>query len=277
MTRRENNNKDLDSNEIPYHKLSIQVSLDGLSFCVLDTVGQSIALRHEHRFDSAVTPYRLQHELKERLRQQGVWDYAYSEVVAIHRNPMFSLVPQAFFRPEEQADYLKFNTKILPTDHVEHDTVEGLDLVNVYVPFTNVNNYIFDLFGPFEFKHAATVLLESLAKLPSSGQGTVCYAHLAESRLDLAVFANKKFRFYNSFPLSGETDYLYYLLFSLEQLGLDPQRIKLRLLGEVSEGDAVFESSAEYVENVSIFMPADPMYDPEGDSNAIDFTLIGAL
>ena len=61
-------------------ELSIQVSLDGLSFCVLDTVGQSIALRHEHRFDSAVTPYRLQHELKERQKEMDKYHSTKKEI-----------------------------------------------------------------------------------------------------------------------------------------------------------------------------------------------------
>lgn len=277
MTKRENNSTALEHSDNPYHKLSIQVSLNGLSFCVLDTVSKRLVLRHAHTFVDPITPYRLQHELKERLREQGAWEYGFSEVVVIHRNPLFSLVPQAFFKEADLADYLKYNAKILPTDHLDFDAVEGLDLVNVYVPFANVNNYVYDLFGPFEFKHSGTVLLESLIKLPSIGQGTVCYAHLAESQLDLAVFAHKKLRFYNSFELSGPSDYLYYLLFTLEQLGLDPQRVKLRLLGDVEEGDAIFEDSSEYLENVSIFVPGGPGY-PVADAEAsIDFTLIGAL
>ncbi|MDG1572620.1 DUF3822 family protein [Robiginitalea sp. M366] len=277
MTKKENNNKALSASDTPYHKLSIQVSLNGLSFCVLDTVEKNLSLRYAHRFEAPVTPYRLQHELKEHLREQGVWDYAFTEVVAIHRNTLFSLVPQAFFREEDLADYLKFNAKMLPTDRLDHDPVAGLDLMNVYVPFTNINNYLYDLFGPFEFKHSGTVLLETLVKLPSSGQGTVCYAHLGESQLDIAVFAHKKLRFFNSFSLHGDLDFLYYLLFTLEQLGLDPLRVKLRLLGEVTEGDPIFEQASEYLENVAIFIPGGPGY-PVTDAEASpDFTLIGAL
>jgi hypothetical protein len=129
------------------------------------------------------------------------------------------LVPQAFFDPEHLANYLKFNAKIYPTDHLDFDRVEGLESANVYVPFTNVNNYIYELFGEFEFKHSATVLLETLLTLPSSGQGTICYVHMAEEQMDMAVLDNRKLLFFNSFPYTSPTDFIYYLLFSLEQLG----------------------------------------------------------
>lgn len=277
MTKKENNSSRLQQKEDWYHKLSIQVGLDGLSFCILDTIGNKLALSHSQPFENQLTPHRLLQELREAFRQQGVMDYRFSEVVAIHRNLLFTLVPQALFDPGQLASYLKFNAKILPTDHLDYDTIDGLEMMNVYVPFANVNNYIYDLFGEFEFKHTATVLLETLMKLPGSAQGTVCYAHLSESQMDLAVFTQKKLRFFNSFAISSETDFMYYLLFSLEQLELEAATLKLRLLGEVEEGDPLFEMAASYVENVAIFAPSGELFPPGSKEAGIDFTLINSL
>jgi hypothetical protein len=277
MTKNKTNSEPLDSQAEHYHKLSIQVSLNGLSFCILDTIGKQLTLSHRVAFVSEVSPYDLHKELKEAFREKGVGDYNFSEVIAIHRNSLFSLVPQAFFDPEHLANYLKFNAKIYPTDHLDFDWVEGLESANVYVPFTNVNNYIYDLFGEFEFKHSATVLLETLLKLPSSGQGTICYVHLAEEQMDMALLDNRKLLFFNSFPCTSPTDFMYYLLFSLEQLGLDTDHVKLRLLGDTEEGDPVFEMASDYLENVSVFVP-DSHPIAEGEPyESLDFTLINAL
>ncbi len=276
MTKKENNS-DLTAPENSYHKLSIQVSLDGLSFCVLDTIANTLSLSHAHTFDDPVNPFDLHRELRQQLRDHGVLDYSFSEVIAIHRNALFSLVPQPLFDPEHLANYLKFNAKILATDHLDYDMVQGLDTANVYVPFANVNNYLYDLFGEFEFKHSGTVLLETLVKLPSSRQGTLCYVHLAESQMDLALFSNRKLIFYNSFQIQGPEDVLYFLLFSLEQLEVDADSLKLRLLGEIEEGDPVYEFCTEYLENVALFVPPDSGLAREGMQEGIDFTLINAL
>ena len=278
MTKKKTNNKeDLEDIRDPYHKLSIQVGLNGLSFCILDTIANELVLSYGLRFVKEVSPYDLQRELKDRLREEGVFDYNFSEVVTIHRNTLFSLVPQAFFDAGQLAHYLKFNAKIYPTDHLEYDWIQGMESANVYVPFTNVNNYIFERFGEFEFKHSATVLLETLQRLPSSGQGTVCFAHLAESQLDLAVFRNKKLLFFNSFWCTGPEDFMYYLLFTIEQLGIGPQELKLRLLGEPEEGDPIYEMASEYLEKVSVFVPAESHFPLSPEDESIDFTLIGAL
>ncbi len=277
MTKKENNSSRPQHNEDWYHKLSIQVGLDGLSFCILDTIGNKLALSHSQAFENQLDPYRLQQELREAFREQGVLEYRFSEVVAIHRNLLFSLVPQALFDPDNLADYIKFNAKILPTDHLDYDPIDGLEMTNVYVPFTNVNNYLYDLFGEFEFKHTATVLLETFLKLPSSAQGTICYVHLADSQMDMAVFSQKKLRYFNSFAIGSETDFMYYLLFALEQLELEPASLKLRLLGEVEEGDPLFELAASYIENVSIFTPSGAAFPLGTEQAGIDFTLINSL
>ncbi|MEJ2585754.1 MAG: DUF3822 family protein [Robiginitalea sp.] len=276
MTKKEIN-KDLSATENSYHKLSIQVSLNGLSFCILDTIANSLSLSHSLSFKGEVSPFDLHREIKQSFRDEGVLDFSFSEVIAIHRNTLFSLVPQPIFDEEQLPNYLKYNAKILATDHLDYDIIDGLDTVNVYVPFANVNNFLYDLFGEFEFKHSGTVLLETLIKLPSSRQGSICYLHLAESQMDLAVFANKKLRFYNSFSISSPEDVMYFLLFTLEQLNLDPESLRLRLLGEITETDRVYEFCTEYFENVSLFVPTDttlPLPEPE---EGIDFTLINAL
>lgn len=276
MTKEENNNT-LEEQENSYHKLSIQVSLNGLSFCILDTIANTLTLSYSLNFKSDVSPFDLHRELRNCFHEQGISEYSFSDVIVIHRNTLFNLVPQPLFDPEHLADYLKFNAKILATDHLDFDQIEGLDTVNVYVPFANVNNYIYDLFGEFEFKHSGTVLLESLLKLPSSRQGTLCFVHLSESQMDMAVFSSGKLLFYNSFAISAPEDVIYYLLFSLEQLGLDTASLKLRLLGDVEEGDSVYNYCTEYLDQVSMLIPSDIVGSISDAKENIDFTLINAL
>lgn len=276
MTKKEINSR-LEERPNGYHKLSIQASLNGLSFCVLDTISNTLVHSHARVFEKEINPFTLHKMIQDDFVETGILDYGYSEVISIHRNTLFTLVPMPLFDPGQLANYLKFNAKILGTDHLDYDPVQGLDSANVYVPFANVNNYLFDTFGAFEFKHSGTVLLETLIKLPSSRQGTQAYLHIAESQMDLAVFSNKKLRFYNSFIFSSPEDIMYFLLFTLEQLELDPDTLKLRLLGEVTAGDRIYQLCAEYLENVSLFVPPDSSLAHTAQADGIDFTLINAL
>ncbi|NNK75074.1 MAG: DUF3822 family protein, partial [Maribacter sp.] len=149
-------NKEEDNSLDNYNKLSIQVSLNGLSFCVLDTIGNTILKSDRLLFEKNLSPFELQKELEQLVNIHNLGSSQFSEVVVVHSNNLFSLVPKSLFDANELANYLKFNAKILANDHIAYDELNNYDIVTVYVPFANINNYVFDLFGEFEYKHNGT-------------------------------------------------------------------------------------------------------------------------
>ena len=277
MTNESTYNTSLDSTD-NYHKLSIQVSLNGLSFCVVDSIANNITHSKSINFGKELSPFQVQKELKDKLREEGIMDYRYSEVVVIHRNTLFSLVPKSLFLEEEMANYLKFNAKILANDLVDYDEISGFELVNVYIPFVNINNYIYELFGEFEYLHTGTVLIRALLNSHSAGQEPVCYVHVAENQMDIIILNQKKLLFYNSFQYRTKEDFLYYLLFTLEQLELAPDTIKLRLFGEIVEGDELYDICYEYINHIAIYLPSNQIYSTKDlEEDSIDFAVINAL
>jgi len=261
-----------------FHKLSIQVSLDGLSFCVLDTLQDVIVASKQRRFGKELSPYQLQKELQEMIREYRLEDYGYTSLVVIHRNSFFSLVPKDLFDEKELANYMKFNVKILANDMMAYDEIEQQDMVNVYVPFMNINNYIYGIFGAFDFLHSGTVLIQALLQGHTESREPVCYAHAAEDQMDIIVLEHKKLVFFNSFSYDTKEDFLYYLLFTMEQLNLDPASARVRLFGTIEEGDPYYEICYRYIQNVSLFYPAQPVYSAATEEkDSIDFTVLNAL
>jgi len=261
-----------------FKKLSIQVSLNGLSFCVFDTISNTILISDKIVFAKELTPYGVLKQLKQLLNRQDVQNNQFSEVVVVHRNNLFGLVPKALFNPDELANYLKFNTKILANDHLAYDELESYDMVNVFVPFVNINNYIFDLYGDFTFKHNGTVVVESLLNVHTNTKQPVCYVYVHEKQIDITVMAQKRLLLFNSFKFVTKEDFVYYLLFTVEQLKLDVESISLKLFGDIEEDDDSYEMCYRYIKNVAIFIPS---FDHHAYSDiakeAIDFTVINAL
>lgn len=268
----------LEQSKSDYHKLSIQISLNGLSFCVLDTVDNHILASENVVFEREVNPLELLKKVKEIFEKYKVAKVSFSEVIAIHKNQLFSLVPKALFDEGELANYIKFNAKMLTNDIIVYDELESNDLINVYVPFMNVNNYIYELFGEFEFKHSSTVMVESLLNTPHPGNDEVCYVHIGDKQLDITVVSNKKLQLHNSFNYNTKEDFVYYLLFTLEQLKLDTNTVKLKLFGAIDEDDEIYGISYNYIKNISIFIPSNIDHITGNDKDdAIDFTVLKTL
>ncbi len=261
-----------------YNKLSIQVSLSGLSFCVLDIIGNRILTSENVVFEKELSPYEVQKQLKGLFEKSQVHKIAFSEIVVIHRNNLFSLVPKALFDPKELPNYLKFNTKILANDLIVYDEIESHEMIMVYVPFVNINNYIYDLFGEFEFKHNGTVLIQTLLNIQNNGSEPVCYVNVLENQMDLTVVYQKKLVLYNSHSFVTKEDFIYYLLFTLEQLKLDPETVKLKLFGSIEEGDNLYAICYTYIKNISIFIPTHTSYHAvDFADDSIDFAVLNSL
>jgi hypothetical protein len=261
-----------------FRKLSIQVGLNGLSFCVLDTISKKILAFEKIAFKTPSTPYLMLKELKGMFGQKSKIGNEFSEVVVIHKNNMFSLVPKPLFNTDELPNYLKFNAKIMANDLIAHDEIPNQDIVNVYVPYTNINNYIFDLFGEFEFKHSGTVLINTLLNQNRVSNQPVCYIQVSEKDMEMMVVSEKKLLFYNQFEYKTKEDFLYYLLFSLEQLQMDLTKIQLKLFGSVEEGDGIYELSRNYIEHVSVFIPGNLSFPfEELADETIDFSILSTL
>jgi len=270
--------KEINNNIENYHKLSIQVSLNGLSFCIVDTIANTIKRFKRLNFGKELSPYETLKELKQLFRDSQVSDYSFTEVVVIHRNNLFNLVPKPLFDKAELANYLKFNVKILANDLVEYDEIDSYDLVNVYVPFVNINNYIYDLFGEFEFMHHGTIMVQSLLNSHSNGNEPICYVHVADKQMDITVLTQKQLLFFNSFQFITKEDFIYYLLFTLEQLKLNTETIKLRLFGSVDMGDELYNIAYEYIQHISLFIPPSDIYSTEElEKEVVDFTVLNAL
>jgi len=261
-----------------FHKLSIQVSLNGLSFCVLDTIGNKI-LKSDHLvYEKRLNPSELRNNLEQLFKKHNLDTNQFSEVIVVHSNSLFSLVPKSLFDVNELANYLKFNTKILANDHIAYDELENYDMVNVYVPFVNINNYIFDLFGEFEYKHNGTVLVQALLNNSGANKEPICYVHVDSQQMDIVVIAQKKLLFYNSFSITSKEDFIYYLLFTMEQLHLDTESTKLKLFGTIEEGDEVYSLCYKYIKDISLYIPSVasiPM--ASANQKPLDFTVLSAL
>lgn len=235
--------------------LSIQISLNGLCFCILNRVTSVIELLLNHQFDKRANPFEVLEHLKTILAEHPQLNQTFQSVLVIHQNELSNLVPKSLFDEKQSADYLKFNSKILKSDFISHDDILSNDAVNVYVPFVNINNFIFDKFGVFVYKHASTILIDKLLQQESESKDDVIYININQQHFELIGFRNGKLLIYNSFEFSTKEDVIYYVLFTIEQLRFNPETLKLKLMGTIENEDELFTILYTYIRSVEFYKP----------------------
>lgn len=240
--------KDLDT--ITNQKLSIQISLSGLSFCILNTTSNSISSYEHIPFDKKVNPFEALERLMHFFDTKPYLQDSFDDILVIHENDLSTLVPKPLFNEAHLADYLKFNSKILKSDYLSYDLLNNNESANVYVPYVNINNYIYENFGEFTFKHFSTILVEDILKREKNSESTKVYVHVCAQHFEIVAVANGQLILYNTFEYNCAEDFIYYILFTLEQLGYDPENIKTVLIGNISKEDELYNMAYTYIRNI---------------------------
>jgi len=269
-----NNNLDILSNI----KLSIQIHLNGLSFCVLEEESHTITYLNHLVFEKKQTPFKILDRLKEAFSNIDILKNKFSAVTIIYVNELSTLIPKPLFNEDNLADYLKFNSKILKSDFISYDEISINDSINVYIPYVNINNFIYDKFGAFTYKHFSSILIDTILNLEKNASKPKMYIHITKNHFEIIVIKNSKLEFYNTFDYVTKEDFIYYTLFTIEQLNLNPETIDVKLIGDIIKGDDLYNIAYKYIRFVSFGLRQDAFNVSElSISKHSDFILLNSF
>lgn len=231
-------------------RLSVQVTLTGLSFLIASVDG-AVLFFTEQNFDTTHTPEELLFELKSVVANNEALRENFETVSLIYTTLNYSLVPSSLFDENKASEYLKFNTKILSNDFISYDEIEGQNAVVVYVPLVNINNFMFEQYGSFEYYHSSTLLVQNFLNTEKHAQEIKVYLHILQEQVDCIIINNGKLALCNSYSYKTPEDFIYYVLFCFEQLKLNPETIKAVLCGDISEESEIYTILYTYVREIS--------------------------
>jgi hypothetical protein len=232
-----------------YKKLSIQVSLSGLSFCVFDLISNKVITTNSITFE------------KNKVVEEQLWrtfvDYpiltkSYDEIMIVHDNNLNTFVPTSLFDVNFLASYLQYNTKVFETDYFTSDDIFPYEINNIYVPFVNINNFLLDQFETFEYQNSNSILVKQLLDYSKNNDEKQVFVHLQKEYFEIVVVRNQQLLLFNSFQYNTPEDFIYYLLFTCEQLQLNPETIWVYMLGSCSKDDAYFKIAFKYIRNCTL-------------------------
>lgn len=236
----------LNSKKTDNYIMTIQHSLDGLSFVIFDNAeNKFIALKHYHISEKNISLETLLIELQEK-ESWKLEDFKNVNILIDNNNNTF--VPKEYFQEEMKENYLS----LLNIEHsnVLTDDIKGSDIVNVYSSqdkFTlskeNVKTY-----------HSSSILIKKLIKeFSSRNPETRAFVNVKNNSYELIILNNDKLIFHNYFSFNTKEDFLYFLLFTFDQHNIDNESIPLYFLGFIEEKSSIVDLCSRYIRNIRFF------------------------
>ncbi len=259
-------------------KLSVQVSLNGLSFSVLNVEANRLDSAGSYEFPRQLTEESIEREIALIMDRFGLASESYDQIQLICQTGQFALVPEPLFDEASLPHYLKLNARLDHDVWPHFDRVAGAGLVNVFLGLPRLERWIGERFEGVSCRHSGSVLIETFLRQPHWDNRPHCFVRVGSRTMEIVLIRNQALLAYNQFSFSNSEDFLYYLLMFMEQSDVEPEEADVILFGEVSEDHLLFRTVYRYVRNLHML---DPEYDfdisDEISRPQLDYTVISGF
>ncbi len=229
--------------------LTIQHSLDGLSFVIFDTEEQKfLSLKHYHLYEKNIPLEDLIVELQEKEQ----WNInEFKNVKIIIDNNLNTFVPKEYYQKEQENNYLSLLN--ISNDAPTNADCLTNDIYNIYPVASDIDN-VLKMCDKIKLYHASSIKVESLIKEFSERiQGTRAFVNVKNNSYELTIINDTKLIFHNYFNFNTKEDFLYFILFTFEQLKIDNETIPLYFMGLIEEKSVIVELCSRYIRNIRFF------------------------
>ena len=231
--------------------LSIQMSLDGFLFCIFDDEKNKFLSIEAVEFSNVNRIGILTEILKQFVLRHPWVTLRFKTVNIIYETSKSTLVPSPLFDKTEKETFTKFNFTIEESHDVKYDKLNNLDAFILYTFPVQLKETVNELFPKHKLLSHSGVLIESILVLHKNlPEQKRAFVNVRNSYLDIIVTEGRKLLYYNSFDYKTKEDFVYFLIFVLEQLNLNPEEIDLVISGFIDKNSELFEIIYKYVRNV---------------------------
>ncbi len=235
-----------------YH-LSIQISLDSFSICILDTVrNKYIALKHIH-FDSIILKEQLINKLKAFLYSERLLKKKYKKVSFSIISQNSIIVPGILFNEKNLSSYFRFTRVLSDKEELYYNKFINTDAYNVFALPSGMTDLLKDFFPVLHIYNHSTPFIENVLRSNRTRfQERRVYCDIHQSFFNIVVSEGDKLLLSNTFSYNNANDLVYYILYIFKQLELDTESIVLIISGIIAADSEEIDLIRKYIKNVKL-------------------------
>lgn len=247
-----------DSNTIPLCTLCIEVDERRIRFCIVRDEKMECIWLEDYNFDVVLSQDEIFDRLKKIFTGHVLWSSNHWKNVRVAINShAFSLIPSLIFDQNNASDYLTF---ALGRGVREGERVlyHELPLVHAYNVFSIPSIWYDWIISHFSlsnitFYHLTSpLIIGALVSHAEYQELKMVSVYLEKDYFTLIVTESQQLIFCNRFKFSHPQELVYIVLFTLNELNLLPEEMKVLCYGDISPVSDNFTELARFFPNVKL-------------------------
>lgn len=232
--------------------LFLQVGNDFFTAGVLDTDRNKFVALLDFRFSFPLTGAELNNKLLSIIDEnKPLLDNIYDAVIIGFSGFKNTLVPDVFFDTENAEDVFAANHPVEDDEIIRYDNLRRIASKNVYALPSELYSFFSAYYSNLSSYHAATPFIEGLLAQHKNTADTVVTVNVQHTFFELVVNRGGNLVFYNQFRYQTAEDFIYYIVFVYEQLGLNPETQPLVFSGLMEKNSSLLHITRKYIRNIS--------------------------
>jgi len=241
----------LDINATENYELSVQVSSDDLSFCILDTLRNKFVLlrSYEPEDNSRFDPYRL----NEIIKRDDFLTRSFRKALVITPSFRSTLVPAPLFDDSKKEDFLAFNQISSVKERILTNKLKYPEIIAIFSLPEGTADIITSSFPRCAIMHPLKPLFQyiNFNKRPA---GNYIQIHFEHDFFTIVIFDPNELTFCNAFHYKNLSDIEYYVLYVLKRMNIG-QNETVYLSGRTVMDQEVLRGMSDYLSNIRFALP----------------------
>ncbi len=233
--------------------LSIELSPGGFSYCILDTD------RFEYRvLESVAFGYPLDEEnicnaSEYLIKANPILQNDFERISISYVSPQFVFIPDDIFVDSDKKSYINFNINFDEENfYVNSEKLNNLNAHSIYPVAKVIVNMLKKYYPEIRIRHYTSPLIESIMyNIAVNNNNADIILHLNNGFFEIVLIENGIIKIIKTFNFVTYDDLMYYLFFTLENMGMNAEDLNLSVIGNVSIESELYKNVRLYFKSVN--------------------------
>ena len=239
--------EEFDAEKSSHYRMTIQCSLGGLSFALLDAKTQTLVALECYQSDLLADSNDLFRTLERALEDKNLNNKDFQSVTFIVDNRYCSLVPQSLFNEADQAKYLDFAFQIPEGYTIASEPIASAQCHIVHAFLKTMQDKVLNKWANARITHSSSVFIDDVMKADDN-KGV--FVNVRNRDFDMLIKKEGQLHFFNNFKFNTKEDFAYFLLFAMEQNGVSGQDTPIVFSGLIRPASDIIDLCGRYVRDI---------------------------
>ncbi|MEA1887271.1 MAG: DUF3822 family protein [Bacteroidota bacterium] len=242
----------LDINSTNNYEISIQLGLDGFSFCLLDRLRNRFVMFRNYNLGGK--EQGLADEIRDIAAKDEFLSRQYRRYRIVFNFEKSTIVPAALYDPALKDEYFELNHKLKDNYIVSNNRLTRPDAYLLFDIRKDVYDLSYKLFPDATLSHQVKPLLDSSFRQTRTTKDQYIRIHIDPCFFTLVMLKDEKLQFFNTFRVRNDSDILYYLMNSFDRFKIDNDQV-VYVSGNISKFDDLYNNLLRYIKTIKLANP----------------------